>query len=62
MVKDRVCGMEIETEKAAAHMKYEGKTYYFCSMSCRDKFNTSPQAYAKKQLSDHTRGGHGGCC
>jgi len=54
--------MEIETEKAAAHMKYEGKTYYFCSMSCRDKFNTSPQAYAKKQLSDHTRGGHGGCC
>lgn len=60
MVKDPVCGMEIEKEKAAAHKEYEGKTYYFCSASCRDKFNASPQDYARKESSGHSHGG--GCC
>ena len=60
MVKDPVCGMEIEKEKSVANKEYEGKTYYFCSASCRDKFNASPQDYARKESSGHSHGG--GCC
>jgi YHS domain-containing protein len=24
---------------------YQGKTYYFCSRSCRDKFHSAPQKF-----------------
>lgn len=59
MVKDPVCGMEIDKAKAAANRGYESKTYYFCSTSCRDKFNAAPRDYSKKEPSGHS---HGGCC
>jgi len=61
MVKDPVCGMEIDQAKAAAKREYEGKTYYFCSTSCRDKFNAAPQSFAKT-TAGHAHGGHKGCC
>ncbi|MCC6208291.1 MAG: YHS domain-containing protein [Gammaproteobacteria bacterium] len=62
MVKDPVCGMEIAKEKAAAHKEHEGKTYYFCSASCRDKFTASPQDYTQKEAGEDAHKGHGGCC
>jgi Cu+-exporting ATPase len=46
MVVDPVCGMRIESEEAAGTMDYEGKTYYFCSQTCRDAFVADPSAYA----------------
>jgi Cu+-exporting ATPase len=45
-VKDPVCGMEIEAERAAARVEHEGRTYYFCSNSCRDEFKKNPKRYA----------------
>ena len=45
-VKDVVCGMDIDPNTAAAHMEYEGKTYYFCSHDCHAKFMAEPQKYA----------------
>lgn len=62
MVKDPVCGMEFEKEKAAARQTYENNTYYFCSTSCHDKFKTAPQKYAEKSTGGHAHQGHGGCC
>lgn len=62
MIKDPVCGMDIQQNKAAAHVDYKGKIYYFCSVSCRDKFNASPQAYVQKEQGGHSHGKHGGCC
>jgi Cu+-exporting ATPase len=44
-VRDVVCGMEIDPKDAAAQMEYEGKTYYFCSQSCHDKFMAEPEKY-----------------
>jgi YHS domain-containing protein len=38
MVKDLVCGTDIDTEKAGASYYYQGHIYYFCSSACRDKF------------------------
>jgi len=37
MAIDPICGMEVD-EKTALRVEHEGKTYYFCSPGCRDKF------------------------
>ncbi len=45
MVKDPVCGMTIEEDKAAATEEYQGSTLYFCSDSCHSKFQANPAQY-----------------
>lgn len=39
MTKDPVCLMNIQEEKAVATSNYKGKTYYFCSHICKDRFD-----------------------
>lgn len=48
-VTDPVCGMQIDSAKAAASEAVQGRTYYFCSTSCRDKFRANPDGYAKAE-------------
>ena len=43
MVKDFVCGMEINKEEAAASSMYKGKEYFFCALSCKEKFDQDPE-------------------
>ncbi|GIX47179.1 MAG: hypothetical protein KatS3mg131_1390 [Candidatus Tectimicrobiota bacterium] len=45
MAKDPVCGMEVEEATAAATAVYEGKTYYFCAVGCKQAFEQAPQKY-----------------
>lgn len=45
MVKDVVCGMEIDSEKAAGKSEYEGTTYYFCGDACKSQFDANPAKY-----------------
>jgi Cu+-exporting ATPase len=40
MVKDPVCGMDIEEKDAAGTSAYEGRTYYFCATSCKETSET----------------------
>ena len=47
MVKDVVCGMQIDPQKAAGTSTYNGQTYYFCSQGCKAKFDANPGQYAK---------------
>ena len=47
MEKDVVCGMQVDPAKAAAKSDYRGKTYYFCSPSCKAKFDAEPPQFAK---------------
>jgi YHS domain-containing protein len=47
MVTDPVCKMQIDENTAAGKSEYQGKTYYFCALSCKRKFDESPQTYAK---------------
>jgi YHS domain-containing protein len=57
--KDPVCGMAVDPEKAAGASVHAGKTYYFCSTSCRDKFEKEPAKYAAARARDeHQHGGH----
>jgi P-type Cu+ transporter len=46
-VKDPVCGMDVDPKDASGgSARYAGKTYWFCSVSCREKFVTDPKRYA----------------
>lgn len=45
METDLVCGMQIEKTKATVEVIYKGKTYYLCSMACKDKFVQNPKKY-----------------
>ena len=45
MAKDPVCGMEVDGKKAAATSVYEGVTYYFCAVACKNTFQKDPEKY-----------------
>jgi Cu+-exporting ATPase len=45
-VTDPVCGMQIEHEKAAGKIDYQGVTYWFCCDGCRKAFEAEPAKYA----------------
>ena len=47
MEKDVVCGMQVDPTKAAGTSQYNGKTYYFCSKSCKNRFDANPAQYVK---------------
>ena len=40
LIRDPVCGMEIDPRDAAAHLRVEGVDYYFCAKGCRHEFQT----------------------
>ncbi len=49
MVKDPVCGMEIEEQAAVASHVYDGRTYYFCSHACEEQFLEKPEFFVTPQ-------------
>ena len=52
--KDPICGMTVDTA-TAIHAERDGKTFYFCSGHCREKFLSEPPGAKPKSKS-------GGCC
>jgi membrane fusion protein, copper/silver efflux system len=46
-VKDIVCGMDIDPKDAVGKVEYQGRTYYFCSLDCKQKFEKAPNQYIK---------------
>lgn len=48
--KDPVCGMEIDMAKAKAAggvSEFQGRAYYFCFDSCKQKFARDPARYVQ---------------
>ncbi len=54
VTKDPICGMTVD-EATALHAECDGKTFYFCSESCRQKFLSEP-------VGAKTKGKPGCCC
>lgn len=50
VVKDVVCGMDTSIV-SKFHSEFETETYYFCSQSCQDKFETNPHDYISTDTS-----------
>ena len=42
MERDPVCGMSVDPEKARAKVEHGGKSYYFCSAQCGERFALEP--------------------
>ncbi len=64
--KDTICGMDVEEDAAEAAgriSEYHGKKYYFCSDSCKQRFEKAPERYAagpaETHLINHTAAGGG---
>jgi P-type Cu+ transporter len=45
MAKDPVCGMEVNPATAKTKLEHAGKTFYFCSQGCAQKFQQQPEKY-----------------
>jgi P-type Cu+ transporter len=50
MVKDPVCGMDIEPQDAVVSREHMGRTFYFCSPNCVAQFDADPHRYAQAAL------------
>ncbi|MGE0823483.1 MAG: heavy metal translocating P-type ATPase [Candidatus Binatia bacterium] len=46
--QDPVCGMSVTPETAAGSSEYDGRTYFFCSRRCLEKFRAEPATYLAK--------------
>lgn len=44
---DPVCGMIVDTSTATAAVE-RGHTFYFCSTSCRERFEAAPERYIER--------------
>ncbi|MDD1666514.1 MAG: YHS domain-containing protein [Methanomicrobiales archaeon] len=47
MATDPVCYGEVDEETASQVVEYKGQKYYFCTASCRKKFEENPGKYTK---------------
>jgi len=45
MVKDPVCGMSVDEKKSKLVSELSGEKYYFCSASCKQKFDSNPSRF-----------------
>jgi YHS domain-containing protein len=44
---DPVCGMSIHAGPETVHVTHDGRTVYFCSDHCRDRFVANPGAFSR---------------
>lgn len=49
MVKDPVCGMDVDPKTATNKSEYNGQTYYFCSSGCKKDFDKQPLKYVRTE-------------
>ena len=47
MAIDPVCKMQVDEKTAAGKSEYQGRTYYFCSTSCKARFDKEPEKFSK---------------
>ena len=45
MTKDPVCNMNVDDSKSTLISKFKGKSYFFCSESCKKEFDSDPEKY-----------------
>jgi Cu+-exporting ATPase len=50
LATDPVCGMKVDPHTAKHRAAHEGRTWYFCSARCREKFEADPARYLKKNM------------
>lgn len=56
MTKDPVCGKSVDEKTAPATSTFEGRNYAFCSHTCKDKFDRSPEQYPARSEQQSSQG------
>jgi P-type Cu+ transporter len=51
-VKDPVCHMDVDPATAAGSVEHNGRTYYFCSKHCVQKFRANPDQFTADKGSE----------
>ena len=46
---DPVCGMQVDPSDASGQSDYQGRTYYFCSDSCKSQFDSDPRQFTQER-------------
>lgn len=49
IAKDPVCGMDLDPGQAATSEAHGGETYFFCCVSCAEKFRADPERYLMEE-------------
>jgi len=52
MAIDPVCGMDVDEQQAAGISDYQGRSYYFCSEACKERFDQNPQQYIRQRAAE----------
>lgn len=52
---DPVCGMSVDAATAAVRATHGGRSYYFCSASCRRRFEADPASFTGNQAQASAR-------
>ncbi|WP_211483488.1 heavy metal translocating P-type ATPase [Pontixanthobacter rizhaonensis] len=52
IVKDPVCGMDVDPSKSEHHAQHDGHDYHFCSAGCKTKFVADPEHYLTGKRQD----------
>jgi heavy metal translocating P-type ATPase len=65
LVKDPVCGMDVDPATTEHRSEHDGQAYFFCSSHCQAKFAAGPDSYlgrdaghSAEQHHDHQHSGH----
>jgi Cu+-exporting ATPase len=48
MARDPVCGMDVAEATAKHRADRRGKTYFFCSARCRERFSEEPDRFLEE--------------
>jgi Cu+-exporting ATPase len=59
---DPVCKMKVQPERAAGHSEHGDRTYYFCSASCKRKFDAKPADYLREETAAPATSTCSHCC
>jgi Cu+-exporting ATPase len=51
---DPVCGMTVDPATARASASHQGRNYYFCCPSCKQRFEADPERYLGDQAAEGT--------
>ena len=47
LVKDPVCGMDVDENETELKSEYKGVMYFFCNPSCKETFEKNPEQYTQ---------------
>ncbi|HEV8132091.1 MAG TPA: heavy metal translocating P-type ATPase [Acidobacteriota bacterium] len=50
--RDPVCGMQVDPNNAFAKQEHEGRTYFFCSQHCLERFRADPAKYVEPSANE----------